>query len=72
VAGERLRDPPEYSAQAPAPGRSRRCRLASRDADERTRTSTELPPHGPEPNRVPVDASAGVQYVQIAAFCGLI
>jgi hypothetical protein len=35
-------------------------------ADERTRTSTELPPHGPEPNRGPVDASAGVRYVQIA------
>jgi hypothetical protein len=41
---------------------------AKLDQDERTRTSTELPPHGPEPNRGPVDASWGVRYVQIAAF----
>src|ERR1039457_5450275 len=41
-----------------------------RYADERTRTSTELPPHGPEPNQGRVDASRSVQYVQIAGFRG--
>jgi len=40
------------------------------DADERTRTSTELPPHGPEPNRGGVAASRSVRCVQIAGFRG--
>ena len=37
----------------------------SSDADERTRTSTELPPHGPEPVQCTVFASFGVQNLAI-------
>jgi hypothetical protein len=39
-----------------------------KSADERTRTSTESPPHGPEPDPRRVDPSRGVQIVHIAWF----
>jgi len=40
------------------------------DADERTRTSTRFPGHGPEPDRPRVDGFRGVQNVQIVRFSG--
>jgi hypothetical protein len=62
VRGGRGREP-----KAPTPPRGEWGRPVagyaglSRDADERTRTSTELPPHGPEPAQCTVFASFGVQ-----------
>ena len=48
IAAE-LHDRAQLRALAPRPGDQRRAGRRPRDADERTRTSTELPPHGPEP-----------------------
>ncbi len=48
------------------------CVPADVDADERTRTSTELPPHGPEPDTGVKDVSSSVQNVQVASFPGRI
>jgi transposase InsO family protein len=56
--------PDKQERRHASPGASNRGRRPN--ADERTRTSTQLPGHGPEPVGSRVDGYRGVQIVQIA------
>jgi hypothetical protein len=61
---------PSDRTSGPALLQQDRCNNDNENADERTRTSTWSPRHGPEPCADRVDASAGVQIVRVVRVSG--